>query len=108
MTNSSPPSQGGTQHPYIEQRPEIAQGKPVITGTRIKVSQIALEYERLGWTPDQIVDAHPHLSLAQVHDALSYYYDHQTEIDADLVAEKKLADELRQRYPAKIASVNAN
>lgn len=94
-------------HPYIERRPEISQGKPVIIGTRIKVSQITLEYERLGWTPDQIIDAHPHLTLAQVHDALSYYYENQAEIDADLLAEEKLAAELRQRYPSKTATVHA-
>jgi uncharacterized protein (DUF433 family) len=84
------------RHPYIEHRSDIANGKAVVTGTRIKVSQIALEYERLGWTPDQIIDAHPHLSLAQVHDALSYYYENQAELDA----ERKGVVALRSHYPS--------
>lgn len=88
-------------HAYIERRADIAQGKAIIAGTRIKVSQIALEYERLGWTPDQIIDAHPHLTLAQVHDALSYYYENQSELDAELKAEERIAEELSRLYPSK-------
>src|SRR6187200_271659 len=91
-------------HAYIDRRPDIANGKAIVVGTRIKVSQIALEYERLGWTPDQIIDAHPHLTLAQVHDALSYYYENQAELDAELVAEAKLVEELRSLYPSKLTS----
>jgi uncharacterized protein (DUF433 family) len=96
-----------TRHAYIERRADIANGKAIIAGTRIKVSQIALEYERLGWTPDQIVDAHPHLTLAQVHDALSYYYENQAGIDAELMAEEKVVEELRSRYPSKLSSEHA-
>ena len=61
----------------------------------------------LGWTPDQIVDAHPHLTLAQVHGTLSYYYDHQLELDAEIIAEEKEIAALRQRYPSKAASLHA-
>jgi uncharacterized protein (DUF433 family) len=83
------------RHPYIERRKGVCRGKPVITGTRIKVSQIAIEYERLGWTPDQIIDAHPHLQLAQIHDALSFYYENQKQVDAEILADKKFVAELR-------------
>ena len=107
MKQTNAPAQNGARHPYIERRPEVSQGKPVITGTRIKVSQVALETERLGWTPDQIIDAHPHLTLAQVHAALSYYYENQAELDADLIAEEKLVAELRQHYPSKLAALHA-
>lgn len=93
-------------HAYIERRTDIANGKAIIAGTRMKVSQIALEYERLGWTPDQIVDAHPHLTLAQVHDALSYYYENQAELDAELMAEEKVVEELRRLYPSKLTSAH--
>jgi uncharacterized protein (DUF433 family) len=107
MKKSKAAVKSDTPHSYIERRPEVSQGKPVIAGTRIKVSQVALETERLGWTPDQIIDAHPHLTLAQVHAALSYYYENQAELDADLIAEEKLAAELRQHYPSKLAAVHA-
>lgn len=51
--------------------------RAVVAGTNIKVSQIASEVDHLGMTPDEVVEAHPHLTLAMVHAALAYYYDHQ-------------------------------
>ncbi|MCC6446529.1 MAG: DUF433 domain-containing protein [Armatimonadetes bacterium] len=43
-----------------------------IKGSRIKVIHIARE--RLGgWTPEEIQAQHPHLSMSQIHAALSYY-----------------------------------
>jgi uncharacterized protein (DUF433 family) len=47
--------------------------RPVVAGTDIKVSQIASEVEHRGMTPDEVVEAHPHLSLAAIHAALAYY-----------------------------------
>ena len=94
-------------HPYVQRKPEIVNGKAVIIGSRIKVTQIAFEVERLGWTPDQIIDAHPHLTLPQVHDALSYYYENQMELDRELMTEQKLAADLRQQYLAKTATLRA-
>ena len=95
-------------HPHITHDEGLAGGKPVIVGTRIKVSQIAIETERLGWTPDQIVEAHPHLTLAQVHDALSYYYDHQADIDTEIAADEKLVAELRASYISKLDRADAD
>jgi uncharacterized protein (DUF433 family) len=91
-------------HPYIEQKAGVCGGKPVIVGTRIKVTQVAIEYERLGWTPDQIIDAHPHLTLAQVHDALSYYYENQAILDEEIAADEQFVAELRKQYPTKLSS----
>ncbi len=84
-------------HPHVTRELGTAGGKPIIAGTRLKVSQIALEYERLGWSPDEIVEAHPHLTLAQIHDALSYYYDHQAEVDAQVAAETEMIAELQDQ-----------
>jgi uncharacterized protein (DUF433 family) len=72
----------------------ICGGQPRIAGTRLKVQQIALEYERLGWTPDQICDAHPGVTLAQVHAAISYYYDHKEEIDQTIREDREFAERL--------------
>ncbi len=82
------------RHPYVERKRGVGGGKPVLAGTRIKVAQVAIEYERLGWTPDQIVDAHPQLKLDQVHDALSYYYENQLALDADIAADEQFVSEL--------------
>jgi uncharacterized protein (DUF433 family) len=90
-------------HPYIEKVPDVCGGKAVVVGTRIKVTQIVIEYERLGWTPDQIVDAHPHLVLAHVHDALSYYYENQAELDAEMREEETVIREMKQQYHVKSA-----
>jgi uncharacterized protein (DUF433 family) len=81
-----------TKHPYVTQKKGVCDGKPVIAGTRIKVEQIVVEYERLGWSPDEVIQAHPHLTLAQIHDALSYYYENAAEINAALRDGESLID----------------
>ena len=96
-----------SRHPYITRKKTVCGGKPVIAGTRIKVSQIAIEYERLSWTPDQIIDAHPHLRLAQVHDALSYYYENQAQIDRDILGDEQAVVELRRQYPSRLPTSHA-
>lgn len=105
MSAISPTTTRKVRHSYIERKPGVCGGKPVIAGSRIKVTQIAIEYERLGWTPDQIIDAHPHLRLEQVHDALSYYYENQKQLDADILADEQFVVELRQRYPSRLTSM---
>ncbi len=84
------------QKTYIVQNKEICGGQPRIDGTRIKVQHIALEYERLGWSADQICDAHPGLTLAQVHAAISYYYDHREEINESIRKDEEFADRAKQ------------
>ncbi len=93
---------------YISHHAEISNGRPIISGTRMKVAQIALEYDRLGWTPDQIVDAHPHLTLAQIHAALSYYYDNLPLFHKELKENQEFLDSLRHHYPTKTSSENVS
>ena len=47
-----------TKHPYISINPKIAGGQPVISGTRIKVMDIAIRYELVGLSADKIIDAY--------------------------------------------------
>ena len=75
--------------------------RPIIAGTDIKVSQIASEAEHSAMTPDQIVEAHPHLSLADVHAALAYYYDHQHAIRGEWLKARGLIAELQLKYPSR-------
>jgi len=72
-----------TEHPYIVQIEDICGGRPVIKGTRTSVQAIA-SYYKLGMSIEEIMEGLPHLSAAQIHDALSYYYDHQEEIERDI------------------------
>ncbi|MBI4690552.1 MAG: DUF433 domain-containing protein [Nitrospirae bacterium] len=83
-----------SKHPYISTNPKISQGSPVISGTRVRVIDIAIEYDRLGLTPDQIIDAHPHLTLEAVHDALSYYYENIEAMNEKIRREKEFVDKL--------------
>lgn len=72
------------RHPYIERRRGICGGQPIIKGTRIPVWAIVGYHKRLGYSAEEIVAQLPSLTLAQVYDALSFYYDHQEEIDHEL------------------------
>ena len=83
------------QPDYIVCYEGIGGGQPRIAGTRLKVQHVALEYERLGWSPDQICDSHPGITLAQIHAALSYYCDHRNEIDQDIREDLDLVRRLR-------------
>jgi uncharacterized protein (DUF433 family) len=72
-----------TEHHYIVTNDLILGGEPIISGTRTPVRAI-VELWRLGISPEEIPQRLPHLSLAQVFDALSYFSDHQVEINAYL------------------------
>ena len=50
-------------------------------------------------TPDEVVEAHPHITLADVHAALAYYYVHQDAIRGEWQEARSLVDELSQKYP---------
>ena len=54
---------------------------------RIRVSQIVLDYLEYGWSADEIHRQHPHLTLAEIHAAFAYYFDHHEEIEAEIEAE---------------------
>jgi uncharacterized protein (DUF433 family) len=69
------------KHPYITIDKKIRGGEPVVAGTGIRVLDIAVRYEIMGMLPEDIIVALPHLNLSQIHDALSYYYEHKQEID---------------------------
>jgi uncharacterized protein (DUF433 family) len=78
-----------TEHPHIVRVEGICGGEPIIKGTGISVRTI-VERTRLSDSPERIVDDYPHLTLAQVYDALSYYHEHPQEI-AQYIAENKAA-----------------
>lgn len=85
------------KHPYIMTNKKISRGSPVIAGTRTRILDIIIEYEYLGYAPDEIVSAHPHLTLSQVHDALSFYYENREEIDREIKERIVRIDELQEK-----------
>jgi uncharacterized protein (DUF433 family) len=69
-----------TDYLYIVRDDEILSGEPIIQGTRTPVRAI-VETWRIGVAPEEISTGMPHLTLAQVFGALTYYSDHQDEIN---------------------------
>jgi uncharacterized protein (DUF433 family) len=89
-------------HDFISRSPDICGGAPVIAGTRIRVSHIAYRYERERQNPTEILQAYPHLNLAQVHAALAYYYSHREEIDQEISSSDEILAKAKQSYPSKL------
>lgn len=96
MTTKEQP-RSRVQHAYVTRKKGTCGGKPIVAGTRIKVSHIVICYERMGMSADDIVQAHPHLTLAQIHDALSYYYDNPQEINQQIADEHRMVEEMKGR-----------
>jgi len=69
-------------------------GVAYIEGTRAAVSMIVMA-QKNGLSPEQIHHSYPHLSLAQIHAALSYYYDHQADIDNEIAEGSAYAAKMR-------------
>ena len=67
---------------------------------RIRVAQIAADHIGNGWSAEEIVRQYPHLTAAEVHAALGYYYDHRAEIDAELAAEVSTLDVADEKAPS--------
>ncbi len=80
-----------TRHPYIVRDPAILGGEPIITGTRTPVRAV-VELWRQGTAPEEIPTHLPHLTLAQVFDALSYYSDHAIEIQG-YIEQNRIGDD---------------
>ena len=72
-----------TTHPHIASDPGICGGSPIIAGTRLPVRSVVIYILHHGLTPEELVAKFPHLTLAQVHDALAYYYDNREEIEKE-------------------------
>lgn len=73
-----------TNHPYITRVSGVLSGRPVIRGTRIPVWQVVNAIVRLGDTVEDYVSEHPRLTAAQIHDALSYYFDNREAIEKEI------------------------
>jgi uncharacterized protein (DUF433 family) len=56
-------------------------GRPWVKGTNTKVAEIVLDEIAWGWTEDKMHEEHPHLSMAHIHAALQYRYEHKDEMD---------------------------
>ncbi|HLZ81663.1 MAG TPA: DUF433 domain-containing protein [Ktedonobacteraceae bacterium] len=67
-----------TEHPYIVRDSAIYSGEPIVEGTRTAVRHIILLFQS-GKDPEEIANSQ-RITLAQVYDAISFFYDHEAEI----------------------------
>src|ERR1019366_4029911 len=67
-------------------------GVPYIAGTRTKVIEVILDHIAWGLDADQIHKQHPHLSIASIHSALAYFYDHKPQIENEIKSEMAQVD----------------
>jgi uncharacterized protein (DUF433 family) len=74
-------------------------GVPWITGANTKVVEVVLDKMAHGSSPEEMHLQYPHLSLAQIHAALSYYYEHQTELDAQILRDWNEVKDLAANQP---------
>jgi uncharacterized protein (DUF433 family) len=83
---------------HIECTPGVCGGKPRIAGHRIRVQDIFVLHELKGMTPDAIVQVFPGITLADVHAALAYYWDHRETIQRQIKEDEDFVDSLRTQF----------
>ena len=93
-------------YPHIEIRDD---GTPAIAGTRITVTDLAMERLAYHWDAEEIRRQHPTLTLGQIHSALAYYYDHEEEINRAIEEDERQADDAYDKFrsPTLIAKLQA-
>jgi uncharacterized protein (DUF433 family) len=81
----------GTAHILLDE-----QGRAWIDDTNVKVIEVVLDKLGYGLSPEEIFAEYPgHFTMAQIHAAFSYYYDHQAEFDAEIERQEKEYQRLR-------------
>lgn len=61
------------------------QGVAWISGSKVKVIEVATDRLAHGSSPEEMHFQYPHLSLAQIYAALAYYYEHEAEFDGEIM-----------------------
>src|ERR687892_1479955 len=79
---------------HITKDPGVCGGKACIDSTRIRVMDIVLLHRR-HLKPEEMIEYFSvPLTLAQIHGALTYYYDHPEEIEGDIADGKRVEAEI--------------
>jgi uncharacterized protein (DUF433 family) len=68
----------------------------IVAGTTMKVVELVAAQFAHGWSPEELHFQYPHLGMSQIHSALAYYWDHQSELDAEMKRRYQYAEQLRQ------------
>jgi uncharacterized protein (DUF433 family) len=70
-----------------------------IVGANTKVIEVVVDKLAHGSSPEELHFQYPHLSLAQIHAALSFYHEHETELEAEIERRLLQVNELAAREP---------
>jgi uncharacterized protein (DUF433 family) len=81
-------------YPHIEINSD---GVAIISGTTTKVIEIVQDHLAHHWHAEDICRQYPYLSPAQVHAALTYFYDHQTEMEVEIEQRRKRVADIKAR-----------
>ncbi len=82
----------------IYYRPDLHGGRPCLAGTGMTVHAVAA-YRNMGMDAEEIQAEFPDLDVSLIYAALAYYFANRDQIDAELVADQTLVEELAARYP---------
>ncbi|MGK7929180.1 MAG: DUF433 domain-containing protein [Spirulina sp.] len=69
---------------------------PAIAGTSMKIVELITSVKAYGWTPEELLENYPHLTLSKIYSALAYYWDNKDEIDADFDRREHYAEQLEK------------
>lgn len=86
---------------HITQTPGVCGGKPCIAGRRIRVQDVYLWHEVMGMDPGSIAREY-NLTMAQVHAALTYAFDHLPEILADIQESDAIVESFKKQHVSKL------
>ncbi len=90
----------------IREHIELVEGaggpKARIKGHRVRVIDIAIIHEKLGLSPDEIVDQLPTITLADVHAALAYYWDNRDALERKLAEDEAFAEQFGRNTPSRL------
>jgi len=82
-----------TEYKYIQLN---ERNVPIIAGTTMKVVELITSVKAYGWTPEQLHENYPHISMSQIYSALAYYWDRKQELDTDMERRYQFVEKLRQ------------
>ena len=85
---------------HIVSTPDTCGGAPRIAESRIRVKDVVIWHVHLAMSPNEIISKWPHLTLAGVHAALAYYYDHKDQIDREIAADEAWYEEMKAKTPS--------
>jgi uncharacterized protein (DUF433 family) len=83
----------------ITSDPLVRQGRPCISGTGVSVRRV-IGWYKMGLSPEEIADKFGHLSLAQVHAAITYYHANCDEMEREMHLEEAEEQRLYSEYRA--------